>query len=87
MMQETSNTTPSSTNTFFDKTICVWIIGSSCGVKDCVFSQPVANYAHKLLSFIAVKTANSRQQELHVHHRISDRFAAFVRQRFDKTET
>ena len=39
LVQETSNTTFPSTNTLFDKTVCVWIVGSSCGVKDCVFSN------------------------------------------------
>ena len=37
LVQETSNTTFLSTNTLFDKTVCVWIIGSSRGAK-CVLS-------------------------------------------------
>ena len=41
LVQETPNTTFSSTNTLFDKT-----------VKDSVFSQPVVNCAHKFPSFI-----------------------------------
>ena len=52
LVQQTSNTTFPSTNTLFDKTVCVWIVGSSCGVKDSVFSQPVVNCARKLSPFI-----------------------------------
>ena len=34
LMQETSNTTFSSTDTFLYKTVRVWIVGAGCGVKD-----------------------------------------------------
>ena len=49
-------------------------------------SQPVVDCAHELSSFIAVETPNSAQQQLYVHHRFSDCFAAFVCRRFDKTK-
>ena len=80
LIQETWNTALSSTNTFFD-TVCVWIVSASCGVKDSMFSQPVVDCAHKLSSFIAVETPNSAQQQLHIHHRISDCVAPLVCQR------
>ena len=86
LVQETSNTTFLSTNTLFDKTVRIRIIGSG-GVKDCVFSQPVVDCAHELPSLIIVETPNSTQQQLHVDHCILDRLAEFVHQRFDRTET
>ena len=61
LVQETSNTTFSSTNTLLDKTVRVWIVGSSCGVKDRVFFQPVVRCAHKLSFFITVEATNTTQ--------------------------
>ena len=87
LMQETSNSTFSSTNTLFDQTVRVWIVGASCGVKDSGFSQPAVHCAHKLSSFIAVETPNSTQQQLHVYHRFFDRLTALVCQRLDETKT
>ena len=81
------NTTFPCTNTRFDKTVCVWIVGSSCGVKDSVLSQPVVNCAHDFSSFITVEPPNTAQQQVHADHRIFDRLAAFVRQCFDEAET
>ena len=46
LVQETLNTSFSSANTLFDKTVRVRIIGSGRGVKDCVCCQPVADCAH-----------------------------------------
>ena len=86
LMQETSNSTFSSTNALFDQTVRVWIVGASCAVKGSVFSQPAIHCAHKLSSFIAVETPNSTEQQLHVYHRFFDRLTALVCQRLDETK-
>ena len=60
LMQETSNSTFSSTNTLFAQTVRVWIVSARCSVKDSVFSQPVIHCAHKFSSFITVERQTPR---------------------------